>query len=293
MIFGWLDRKKHKRWKTISSTATPNASQSAFQLSVFGGIEGEIVKPALHAGQPEIYLMRCDNSLSNTAMGPSKKQKIAETKAKTTKVEKPESESEANLLGLEEAEDSGLDDEFDVADVSSDEDKNSSDDDSGLESDDNIPKLKKKKNLDDGSGSFANAFNAIIGSKLKAYDRKDPILARNKSSIKKLESDKLEAKAKRALLADKRELQCKRRVTNLLPTANEPEKAREMLERERRLKKVAQRGVVKLFNAILATQVTTNHEISHEKAGQTKKEELMTEISKAKFLDLVKAAGQE
>lgn len=206
--------------------------------------------------------------------------------------------SEAAVSNSEQS-DSGIDDEYDVAGVSSDGEDKSSESDSdneseenGDEDDDSFPLRKKKKVVDTGNESFANAFNAIIGSKLKAYDRKDPIFARNKKTLKKLESDKLEAKAKRMMLAEKREGHDKQRIKNLLPSADEPEKVREAIEKERKLKKVAQKGVVKLFNAVLATQVKTNQEISQEKVGLTKKEELMNEISKAKFLDLVKAAGQ-
>lgn len=187
---------------------------------------------------------------------------------------------------LEDLDDLELDDEVDVADVSSD---SGSESDSDFDSE--IPKLKKKKNVDDGSASFATAFNAIIGSKLKAHTRKDPILARNKITLKKLESEKLESKAKRALLAEKKHLHDDHRIKQLLPSSHEPEKVRATIERERKLKKVAQKGVVRLFNAVLSTQVRTNEEISKEKVGQTKKEELMNEISKEKFLDLVQAAG--
>ncbi|ABN66186.1 predicted protein [Scheffersomyces stipitis CBS 6054] len=185
-----------------------------------------------------------------------------------------------------------MDDDVDVADVSSSEEGKESDDENEDEDDSFPTKMKKKKNLDDGSESFATALNAIVGSKLKAYDRKDPILARNKVTLKKLESDKLENKAKRALLSEKKQLQDKHRVRNILPSASEPEKVREIIQSERQLKKVAQKGVVRLFNAVLSTQIRTNQEVSKEKVGQTKKEELMNEISKEKFLDLVQAAGQ-
>lgn len=192
--------------------------------------------------------------------------------------------------------DSGIDDEFDVKNVSSDEEPSSgsdaasdSEDDSNDES---FPMRKKKKVTDTGSESFASAFNAIVGSKLKAYDRKDPILARNKRTLKKLESGKLEAKAKRMMRAEKKEGLDRQRIKNLLPSADEPAKVREAIDKERRLKKTAQKGVVKLFNAVLATQVKTNQEIGQEKVGLSMKEELVNEISKAKFLDLVKAAGQ-
>lgn len=228
-----------------------------------------------------------------------KKQKVSKEAAKPTKKEPvteqqedvSSAENDSEMSELEDLEDLDEDDEVDVADISSDNDSEQ-ESDGDEEDDDSFPKKKKLKNTDDGSESFATAFNAIIGSRLKAHDRKEPILARNKTAIKKLESDKLEAKAKRALLGDKADLHDKHRVKNLLPSADDGSKAREIIEKERKLKKVAQKGVVRLFNAVLSTQVETNEEIGRERVGQTRKEELMNEISKEKFLDLVQAAGQ-
>ncbi|QRG36529.1 hypothetical protein FDK38_000870 [Candidozyma auris] len=186
--------------------------------------------------------------------------------------------------------DSGIEDDLDVA--SSDKSESGDEEDDDERTDDEFPLKKKKKKVNgDGADSFASAFNAIIGSKLKAYDRNDPILARNKSTLKKMESDKLERKAKRELLAERKQLQDKVRIRNLLPSASEPEKVREVIEKEKKLKKVAQKGVVKLFNAVLATQVKTKEEISKAKVPSGKQDEMMNELSKSKFLDLVKAAG--
>lgn len=249
-------------------------------------------------------------------MGPTlKKQKInnkgksinktpQEKKPKVTIEQEEEEEEESNSSEsekeesseLEEQEDSdlegeiGSDDEVDLADVSS------SSEDEEDEEESNFPKLKKKKGTtDDGSESFANALTSIVNSKLKAYDRKDPILVRNKKTLKKLESDKLELKAKKALLQEKKNFHDKFRIKTLLPTdEEEPGKIRELMQHEKDLKKVAQRGVVRLFNAVLSTQIKTNQEISKESIrGQSKKEELMNDVSKEKFLDLIAAAGNE
>lgn len=194
-------------------------------------------------------------------------------------------ESESELDESEEVE--GIESESDSEAEESDSEGNS-ESDSDSEGED-IPKKKKRK-TDDGSASFASAVNSIVGSKLKAYDRAAPIMARNKTVSKKLESDKLEAQAKRALLAERKQLYDKHRVKNLLPT---DDNVRAILEQEKKLKKTAQKGVVKLFNAILATQVKTNQAISKEKVGETKKEELFNEMSKEKFLDMVQSAGTE
>ncbi|WLF80546.1 pre-60S ribosomal particles component [Lodderomyces elongisporus] len=208
------------------------------------------------------------------------------------KEEEEEEEEEEELSELDE------DDEVDVADVSSgDEDEDEEEELEAEEDDDEFPlKKKQKKNRDDGSESFANAFNSIINSKLKAYDRKEPILARNKTTLKKLESEKLELKAKKALLAEKKQFKDKHRVKQLLPVVGEgedPSQVRSILDKEKQMKKIAQKGVVRLFNAILATQVRTNVEVSKEKVGQAKREELMNDVSKEKFLDLIAAAGED
>ena len=246
-----------------------------------------------------------------------KRQRENASKAKSGKLEKkavkktepdvseatPDVEDSNSQDEISSESDSDLDENDDVAggqedpsgsSSSEEEEQEDEDEDSAEESDDeSFPLKKKKKNTDDGRGTFANAFNAIIGSKLKAHDRNDPILVRNKSTLKKLESDKLDAKAKRVMLSEKREMQDKLRVTNLLPAAHDTENAREMIEKEKRLKKVAQKGVVKLFNAVLATQVRTNQDLDQENVGSSKKQELLNELTKLKFLDLVKAAGEE
>lgn len=169
------------------------------------------------------------------------------------------------------------------------EDAPESEDDSDIP--DDIPKKKKRKLDEDGSQAFTNAFNSIMGSKLKAYKRKAPIMARNKSVQKQLESEKLELKAKRELLSERKQLHDKHRVKNLLPTG-ESDNVRQVIENEKRLKKVAQKGVVRLFNAVLSTQVRSTQAINKEQAGQVKKQELFNEMSKEKFLDLVQSAGK-
>ncbi|CAD6651456.1 SX2_G0021040.mRNA.1.CDS.1 [Saccharomyces cerevisiae] len=180
-----------------------------------------------------------------------------------------------------------------------DEEEEDDDDDDEEEEDDDFPRKKKSKNSkhDDGSTGFSAAVNAILSSHLKAYDRKDPIMARNKKVLKQSESEKLEYKAKKALLAEKKKLLGKARKTDIIPIASgedRSENIRKVLEKETALRKIAQKGAVKLFNAILATQVKTEKEVSENLSGiknKEEKKELITEVSKEKFLDLVKAAA--
>lgn len=179
------------------------------------------------------------------------------------------------------------------------EQSDAEEDDDDEEEDDDFPRKKKSKNSkhDDGSTGFSAAVNAILSSHLKAYDRKDPIMARNKKVLKQSESEKLEYKAKKALLAEKKKLLGKARKTDIIPIASgedRSENIRKVLEKETALRKIAQKGAVKLFNAILATQVKTEKEVSENLSGiknKEEKKELITEVSKEKFLDLVKAAA--
>ncbi|CAI4781690.1 CCQ_1a_G0056230.mRNA.1.CDS.1 [Saccharomyces cerevisiae] len=192
-----------------------------------------------------------------------------------------------------------IDNEQSDAEEDDDEEEDDDDDDDEEEEDDDFPRKKKSKNSkhDDGSTGFSAAVNAILSSHLKAYDRKDPIMARNKKVLKQSESEKLEYKAKKALLAEKKKLLGKARKTDIIPIASgedRSENIRKVLEKETALRKIAQKGAVKLFNAILATQVKTEKEVSENLSGiknKEEKKELITEVSKEKFLDLVKAAA--
>ncbi|SJM85399.1 related to Ribosomal RNA-processing protein 15 [Zygosaccharomyces bailii] len=166
-----------------------------------------------------------------------------------------------------------------------------------------IPRKKKSKNSkhDDGSAGFSNAMSAILSSHLKAYDRNDPIMARNKKVLRQNESDRLERQAKRALLAEKKKKLNRIRKQDIIPKVSSDadlksgEEIRKVIEKEARLKKIARKGAVKLFNAILSTQINTEKDVNSNLAdvGKQEKKHLLTDISKEKFLDMVKAAGDE
>lgn len=64
----------------------------------------------------------------------------------------------------------------------------------------------------------------------------------------------------------------------------------EMMEQERRLRKTAQRGVVKLFNAVRAAQVK-GEEAAKKGGAPGRKENRVTEMSKVGFLELIAGGG--
>ena len=71
--------------------------------------------------------------------------------------------------------------------------------------------------------------------------------------------------------------------------------AAEIAEQERRLRKTAQRGVVKLFNAVRAAQVKAEEAAREVKSkgvvGVGRREEKISEMSKKGFLELVAGGG--
>lgn len=189
---------------------------------------------------------------------------------------------------------SGSDNEEIAEEPSSEEEKEDGADD------DDFPRKKKSKvsKHDDGSAGFSSAVNAILSSHLKAYDREDPIMARNKKVLKRNESDKLERQARRALLVEKKKKLNKARRKDVIPKVTEEDgektgdEIRTVLEKEAKLKKTARKGAVKLFNAILSTQVNTEREAKTATGfGQQEKKQRLVDLSKEKFLDMVKAAG--
>lgn len=278
-------KKKKKKKLYLSLVKSPKFLQIPLThntVLLISQIDGTVLLIASIMGESGIKQRNAAQEFVNDASRATDEEKNT---MKVTEEDASDNESESSMSEG----DSGIEDDLDVA--SSDKSESGDEEDDDERTDDEFPLKKKKKVIGDGADLFASAFNAIIGSKLKAYDRNDPILARNKSTLKKMESDKLERKAKRELLAEKKQLQDKVRIRNLLPSASEPEKVREVIEKEKKLKKVAQKGVVKLFNAVLATQVKTKEEISKAKVPSGKQDEMMNELSKSKFLDLVKAAG--
>jgi Rrp15p len=62
------------------------------------------------------------------------------------------------------------------------------------------------------------------------------------------------------------------------------------LEYERSMKKTAQRGVVKLFNAVRASQIKAEQALSQVKgASRGEREEKIKEMSREGFLNLIKS----
>lgn len=240
------------------------------------------------------------SSKGKVTIANKKRGRNAATSSQKKPVEAVSNESAASSSEDVSEEEAASNDEEEASGEDGEEKDDDEDGDEAEESDDDFPRKKKSKNSkhDDGSNDFSNAMSAILSSHLKAYDRKDPIMARNKKVLKENDASKLEYKAKKAIVAEKKKLLNKTRKTDILPMVSDElhtgEEIRELIAKETKLRKIAQKGVVKLFNAILSTQVRTNKEVTDNMSdirNRQEKRELITEVSKEKFLDLVKAAG--
>lgn len=179
-----------------------------------------------------------------------------------------EDDSEEDAALDESMDDASEDDELDIDEVSSSEEE-------AIE-----PTTKRKKNDPE---DFANAMSKILASGLSTAKRTNPILARSIESKRLDEAtldEKITEKAKRQLNAEKK-LKLEKNHNGTVIGATDEEQAR-VIERERQLRKVAQRGVVRLFNAMRASQT------SALTSNSTKQRETAQETSKSSFLDMIK-----
>ncbi|KAK2733687.1 hypothetical protein FQN57_001966 [Myotisia sp. PD_48] len=141
--------------------------------------------------------------------------------------------------------------------------------------------------------AFSTSISKILSTKLPTSARADPLLSRSKAATQTsadIANEKLEKLARAKLRAEKKEALERGRVTDVLGV--ERGEAGETAELEKRLRKVAQRGVVKLFNAVRAAQVRGETAAREEKkkrqtVGMGEREKIVNEVSKQGFLDLI------
>jgi hypothetical protein len=213
---------------------------------------------------------------------------------------------------LAAAEESEEDDEAAIVEELEEEvtDESNSDSDSKSGSDDEEenenPNLIKKRKRNDPE-AFATSMSKILGSKLATSKRNDPVLSRSVNAIqasKEITDLALEKKAKHKLRSDKREALDKGRVKDVLGASTAFDAAsgkldgptvQETMELEKRLRKTAQRGVVKLFNAVRAAQIKGEEAAREVRnkgiVGTGRREERVNEMSKKVFLDLIAGGG--
>ncbi|KAJ8057913.1 hypothetical protein OCU04_013094 [Sclerotinia nivalis] len=196
--------------------------------------------------------------------------------------------------------------EEEITDASNSDSENLDEDDSDANSNPNLIKARKRNDPE----AFATSMSKILGSKLSASKRNDPVLSRSQTAIeasKEMTDLALEKKAKHKMREEKKAALEKGRVKDVLGastafdasngygTGENVPSVQETMELEKRLRKTAQRGVVKLFNAVRAAQIKGEEAAKEARqkgvVGQGRREEKINEMSKKGFLDLIAGGG--
>lgn len=140
--------------------------------------------------------------------------------------------------------------------------------------------------------AFATSMSKILSTKLSQSARKDPVLSRSREAVQAsndIANERLEKRARAKLRADRKEDLERGRVKDVLGLSTGD--AGQTAEEEKRLRRIAQRGVVKLFNAVKAAQVKGEEAAREERkkgtVGLGNREEKINEVSKQGFLELI------
>ncbi|CAO2647328.1 Nn.00g082500.m01.CDS01 [Neocucurbitaria sp. VM-36] len=178
-------------------------------------------------------------------------------------------------------------DEFDINDSES----NVSDASSISETSTAAARKVRKRNDPE---AFATSISRILNTKLTTTKRSEPILSRSKdaqTANRELADSKLTEKARRQVVAERKAAQDKGRVKDVLGLNDEKVSTAVTSAKEKELKRTAQKGVIKLFNAVRAAQVKGEQAEREAKetnvVGMAKREERVKEMSKQGFLDMI------
>ncbi|KAF9428551.1 hypothetical protein BGZ94_001990 [Podila epigama] len=179
----------------------------------------------------------------------------------------------------EEEFNSGESDDAEDERESSDEESSDEKEDSDADDLEGVSAAVKKVSKKHTEENMAEAMSKILGSSLRKADANTPILAKSRGTERKLEEEKMELKARKAIANEKKRLANKDRV--------KPDYTG--MEYEKKLRKVATRGVVQLFNAIKAQQKATDDLSEKVKPITTNSKDKVANLTKASFLDLLKS----
>lgn len=170
-----------------------------------------------------------------------------------------------------------------------DEDDHDDDDVNSIRISAGANRMTSKRN---DPNAFSTSISKILSTKLSQSARQDPVLSRSREATQashEVANERLENKARAKIRAEKKEALDRGRVKDVLGlTTGE---AGETAEEEKRLRKIAQRGVIKLFNAVRAAQVRGEEAAKEQRrtgtVGLDNREERVNELSKKGFLDLI------
>ncbi|KAF1918734.1 Rrp15p-domain-containing protein [Ampelomyces quisqualis] len=200
----------------------------------------------------------------------------------------------------DEVDDSPGDDEEDESELEADEfDVEDSESDASDGSETSTVAARKVRKRNDPE-AFATSMSKILNTKLTTSKRSEPILSRSKdaqTANKEIADSKLSEKARRQIVAERKAAQDKGRVKDVLGLNDASISTAETTAAEKALRRTAQKGVIKLFNAVRAAQVKGELAEKESKAqnivGMDQREEKVKEMSKQGFLDMITGGGRK
>lgn len=223
---------------------------------------------------------------------PSKKKKTQSTPAPQPKSRAGDEDSSGDD---DDNDDDNEDEEAEAEDDGDDNDASGSEledvsDDSLSDAGENENRRAVPKRND--PSAFSTSISKILSTKLSSSARADPVLSRSKAASQTttdFANEKIDKQARAKLRAEKKEELDRGRVRDVLGI--DRGLAGPVAEDEKRLRKMAQRGVVKLFNAVRAAQVRGEEAAKSERkkgtVGMGEREKASNEVSKQGFLDLI------
>lgn len=206
---------------------------------------------------------------------------------KTVPLPEPAEGDDVDMFSGDEGEDESDDveaDEFDIED---------SDSDASDVSETSTAAARKVKKRNDPD-AFATSMSKILNTKLTTSKRSEPILSRSKDAQqanKEMADNKLTEKARRQVVAERKAAKEKGRVKDVSGLNDPDVSTASTTVKEKELRRTAQKGVIKLFNAVRAAQVKGEQAEKEAKAqnvvGLDKREDKVKEMSKQGFLDMI------
>jgi len=232
-------------------------------------------------------------SISNKkSVKPTPKKAKVSVKPALQKKSKPAEDDEAS--SDEKDEDDEVDNDDEVEDDNEENDASGSDEDGNLSDSSASDSGKKRRNVPKRNDptAFSTSISKILSTKLPSSARADPVLSRSKiahQTSSEAANEKLDKQARAKMRAEKKEELDRGRVRDVMGIQRGVTGA--VAEDEKRLRKMAQRGVVKLFNAVRAAQVRGEEAAKDERKKGTigigEREKAVNEVSKQGFLDLI------
>ena len=286
-------------------------SSVAKKRKVQEGMQGKVARPSKKSRKQREYHSSSEDEDDDDDDEPTdfKSVSLADSdEEENVKAKKQPSQRNIKSLGQgqkkKEEKKAAEEDDDDDDDDDDDADSIHSDDGDGVASEDASGSDASSDEGNDGETSsrtvpkrndpsaFSTSISKILSTKLPTSARADPVLSRSKGASQTttdFADEKLDRQARAKLRAEKKEELDRGRIRDVMGI--ERGQAGAVAEEEKRLRKVGQRGVVKLFNAVRAAQVRGEEAVKQERKkgtiGMREREKAANEVSKQGFLELI------